>query len=285
MHLIRLLILVVLYLICVPAAAQPNVLGMVSTLENDSLLFSAGFRIIGTTVENTFAPALSEQEFLKSADKVRNSKCKVFMCNVLFPGSLKIAGPDVNEKEVLRYLEKILKRAQQLDIKHLVLGSAGARRLPEGANVDLATRNFIRLSRKMAALAQTYNVTIILENLNRKETNFLNSLSAAAEVVRKVNHPNFRLNADIYHMMMEDESPQEIVKAGSLIVYCEIAEKEKRTLPGIAKDDFKPYLRALRKINYDGPLMIEGNSANLKQDAPAAFQYLKTQIAEVYSEP
>ena len=133
----------------------------------------------------------------------------------------------------------------------------------------------------MADLAKRFDITIILENLNSTETNFLNRLKDAAEVVRAVDHENFRLNSDIYHMMKEDESPEEIVRAGKLIVYCEIAEEEGRTLPGINKQDFRPYLRALKQIGFTGPIMIEGNTNDLQTDLPIAMSYLQHQLREV----
>src|SRR6188768_834332 len=81
------------------APAQRNPLGMIAPLENDSLLYASGFRLTGTTVGSTLGPALSEEEFLKKVEIIKKGKCKVYLCNVLFPGTLKIAGPDVDEKK------------------------------------------------------------------------------------------------------------------------------------------------------------------------------------------
>jgi sugar phosphate isomerase/epimerase len=276
-------IIILSILDCYSSFAQSprNVVGIIAPLENDSMLYAAGFRLTGTTVGTTLSPTLSEQDFSRKIEQIKKNKCDVYLCNVLFPGSLKIAGPDVNESEVLGYLEKVLARAERAGIRNLTLGSGGARRLPDSYNVMKATDDFILLARKMAGLAKQHRVTIILENLNRTETNFITRLSDAAEVVRKVDHPNFRLNADIYHMLMEDESPMEIENAGGLIVYCEIAEKKARSLPGVNKEDFRPYLSALKKIHYKGPIVIEGNSDQLNKDAPAAFQYLMNQLRDV----
>jgi sugar phosphate isomerase/epimerase len=137
------------------------------------------------------------------------------MCNVLFPGTLKIAGPEVEEKKVLDYLQAVLVRAREAGVKHLILGSGGARKLPDDYDKEKANADFAVLCRKMATAAKAKGITIILENLNSTETNFLNKLSEAAAVVRAVDHPSFRLNADIYHMLKEGESPDEIRKAGS----------------------------------------------------------------------
>ena len=84
----------------------------------------------------------------------------------------------------------------------------------------------------MAPLAEKYGITIAVEPLNRGETNFINSLAEGVEIIEAVKSPRVRLLCDIYHMLKEDESPDEIVKYGKHIVNCHIAEKEKRTPPG-----------------------------------------------------
>jgi sugar phosphate isomerase/epimerase len=201
----------------------------------------------------------------------------------LFPGSIKIAGPNVDEKRVLGYLDTVAGNAQKAGIPVLVLGSGGARKLPDNYDKESAKTEFAKLARKMAEVAKKHKVTIVLENLNSTETNFLNTLKDAAAVVNSVNHPNFRLNADIYHMLKENESPEEILKAKSIVAYCEVAEKDERTLPGVKGDDFKPYFSALRKINYKGPIIIEGRTKDLKKDAPAAFSFLTQQLKECYA--
>ena len=257
-------------------------LGMVASLTDDSLLYASGFRLIGTSVSNLLGPDISEEQFMANLQKVKATKCKVYMCNVLFPGNLKIAGPDVNEEKVLEHLNFVLRRAKRAGIKKLVLGSGGARKLPDGYNMKKALKDFIFLGRKMGAAAKQHGVTIVLESLNSTETNFINTLKEAATIVRGVGHPAFRLNVDIYHMMKENESPQEIINAKDLIVYCEIAEKEKRTLPGVTGDDFLPYLKALKQIRYSGPIIVEGRVTNLATEAPLAYAYLSAQLKEAY---
>jgi sugar phosphate isomerase/epimerase len=186
-------------------------------------------------------------------------------------------------KKILGYLDTVFYRAKKAAIPLIVLGSGGSRRIPEGYDKQLATRDFIQLCRKMALVAKKHNINIAIESLNSTETNFLNTVEQAAQIVRKVNHPNFRLNADIYHMLKENEPPQHIIDAGKLIIHVEIAEKEKRTLPGVMKEDFRPYLKALQAIGYKGPIVIEARSSNLRNEAPLAYKYLTAQLREVYT--
>ncbi|MBD0260962.1 MAG: sugar phosphate isomerase/epimerase [Cytophagales bacterium] len=265
------------------AAAQPvPALGIVASLDDDSLAHHAGFTLLGETVGKLLSPSLTEAQFEANVARIKQTRCKVHLCNVLFPGSMKLVGPQVNETRILNYVDTVFYRAKRAGIPLIVLGSGGSRRLPEGYDAGQAKGEFAVLCRKLAGVAQKHGVTIALESLNRTETNFLNTLQEAAEVVAKVNHPHFRLNADIYHMSKENEPPQHIVDARKWIVYVEIAEKEQRTLPGVKGDDFKPYFEALKSINYGGPIVIEGRSNNLPQELPLAHQYLTQQLKAVY---
>ncbi len=259
-------------------------LGMVAPLEQDSLVYSAGFRMIGESVGRMLSPSLTEEQFQLNVVRIKKARCKVFMCNIFFPGSIKIAGPDVDEKQVLGYADTVFSRAKMAGIPFIVLGSGGARRIPQGYNVEKAKADFAVLCHKLATIAGKYGVMIAIESLEAKETNFLITLNSAAEIVREVDHPNFKLNADIFHMMREGESPQSILDAADILAYCEIAEKQKRSLPGVQGDDFKPYLRALRKANYTGHIFIEGYTDKPEIEIPLAFKYLTRQLEEVYAE-
>ncbi|MBC6989279.1 sugar phosphate isomerase/epimerase family protein [Hymenobacter sp. BT491] len=259
-------------------------IGLVAPIDQDSLVYAAGFRMIGETVSRMVSPALSEEQFKQNLSRMKKAKCKVYLCNILFTGKIKIAGPNVNDARVVAYVDSVFTRAQQANIPFIVLGSGGARRIPEGYDAQKAQADFVVLCRKMAVAAQKHGIMIAIENLNSSETNFLNTVKSAAEVVRAVNHPNFKLNADIFHMLRESESPQSIIDAKDILVHCEIAEKQNRSFPGVQGEDFKPYLRALRKAKYKGNVFIEGNTTSPRTDIPLAFNYLTNQIKEVYAE-
>jgi sugar phosphate isomerase/epimerase len=260
-------------------------LGIVAPIEQDSLIYASGFRMLGESVGKMLSPSIPEDQFVKNIARIIKAKCKVFICNIFFPGNtIKIAGPNVDEQRVLSYADTVFSRAKRAGVPYIILGSGGARRIPDGYDMEKAQNDFAGLCRKLAEVAAKYGITLVLESLEKAECNFLISLKSAAEVVRAANHPNFKLNADIFHMLREGESPQSIVDAADVLVYCEIAEKQIRSLPGVKGDDFKPYLRALRKARYKGNIFIEGNTTDPKNDMPLSFKYLSMQLKEVYSE-
>jgi sugar phosphate isomerase/epimerase len=191
---------------------------------------------------------------------------------------MKCVGPAPAHQEILKFGEISFRRAQMAGVKTIVFGSGGARSIPEGFPPKEAKVQFISLCKQLAPLAKKYDVIISLEPLNTRECNFINSLAEGADIVQAVNHESFRLLADIYHMLMENESPYEIIKYGDLIYHSHIAEKTGRTAPGVHNEDFTPYFRALKQVNYQGSMAIECSWNNIEEQAPGALAAMRSQI-------
>ncbi|MCH5721373.1 sugar phosphate isomerase/epimerase family protein [Niabella hibiscisoli] len=111
---------------------------------------------------------------------------------------------------------------------------------------------------------------LTLESQNREECNFLNTIKECIEVARAVNHPNYKICVDIYHMMRENEPASIILEGGSLVYHCDIGEKATRSAPGIAGDDFTPYFYALQRIGYKGMIALECRFTDLDKELPLA---------------
>jgi sugar phosphate isomerase/epimerase len=202
--------------------------------------------------------------------------------NLFLPGHLKVVGPERKESAVLEYARVVFQRCQRAGIRLIVWGSGGSRRIPDGFERSTAREQFITLARKLGRLAAEYEVTLALENLNSRETNFINTLAEAHSLVREVSHTNVRLCADIFHMLREGESPKAIRKAGSLIVHCDIAENLDRSPPGTHGEDFTPFLIALRRTGYRGRITLECRWDNPGEQAEAARAYLQKQLDSAY---
>lgn len=269
------------------ASAQKKILqpviGISENMENDSLLAAAGYCCITESIGRRISPRnVSEAAFQKNIALFRQLPAPIYSVNLFIPADLKLVGPAVNEKAVLAYADSIMSRLSRTNIRMIVWGSGGARRIPEGFDKKTATKQMIRIAKKLAVLAKKYSITLVLENLNSGETNFINTVKEALYIVKKVNHPNLRLDVDIYHMLKEGESPDIILKTRKYLAHVEIAEKEQRTAPGVTGTDFRPYLRVLKKVGYHQKIVIEGQWKKVGDIAVPAFQYLQGQIDEVY---
>ncbi|MFQ5805115.1 MAG: family 16 glycoside hydrolase [Phycisphaerae bacterium] len=226
-------------------------------------------------------PDKPDAAFAENLKAAKACRLPILAANGFLPGSLKCVGPEADHDGVLKFAETAFKRAKQVGIKTIVFGSSGARSIPNGSDRSRAEYQFIALLMKMAPLAAANDVVIAIEPLNRKECNFINTLPEGARIVEAVNHPNIRLLADIYHMLRMNEPARHIRAAGHLLVHIHIAEKEKRTPPGVMGDDFRPYLQALADVGYRGGISIECGWKDMAAQLPAGVKTLREQMTDI----
>ncbi len=256
-------------------------LGACLSIDNSELIKRFKYNYLEEIVGRFFLPAESDEKFAENLSKYKASGIKLYAVNSFLPATLKCVGPDVNTDAILKYAETLFRRMEQTTTKILVFGSGGSRRIPDGYDKALAIGQFIDINRKLGPLAQKYKVTIVLEPLNYSETNLLNTVEEGIELTGKVNHTNIGLLADLYHMLKNGETAGSIVKAGKLLKHTHIAEKEERTAPGIAGDDFRPFFAALKNIQYQGKLSIECRWKDLEAELPLGMKTIRDQMESV----
>jgi len=255
-------------------------IGVCTALNNHALLRQHGYAFVEETVPALLLPDQPDEKFRERLQVLRESSLPVPVCRIFLPGSLPCVGPNVKQDALLDYTGTVLRRAGEAGVTTIVFGSGGSRRVPDGFDAGRAREQLIDFLRQILPVAARHGVTLALEHLNRGETNMINRLAQAAEIVQTVDHPNLRMLVDIYHLLRENETPDEIVRAGRYIHHCHIAEPEKRKAPTTMKDDFRPYFSALKKAGYRGRLSIEAGWGDLPTELPLALSVLRQQIAE-----
>ncbi len=256
-------------------------LGVCVSVKDAGIAEQAGFSFIEEGVRSFLMPEKGDEEFNKNLILVKDLKLPVKACNSFLPGNLKSVGPEAVHPEILKFAETAFRRASQAGVEIIVFGSGASRSIPDGFSRDEARKQFVNLCKQMAPLAEKYKMIIVLEPLNSGECNFINSVAEGGEIVKEVNHPAFQLLADIYHMKVEGEGPDNIRKYGYLLRHVHIAEKEGRSAPGTHEEDFSPYFSALKEVGYKGRISIECKWQNLESQVGKAHDMLKSQLKEV----
>ena len=253
-------------------------IGICGSVSNSGVFAGAGAEYVEVNVQGFLKPEAGDAEFAPSREAAKSSARPLKAANCFLPGGLKSVGSEVDSERLVRYAESAFERAAQVGIDKIVFGSGGSRSLPEGFPKDEAIGQIARFLKAIAPAAERHGVTVVMEPLNSGECNFVNSLAEAAEIVERCNHPSVRLLADIFHMLRDKEPPGEIKRFGALLHHVHIAEVEKRTAPGVAGDDFRPYLKALAAAGYAGGISLECGWEDLESQAPAAVENLRGQM-------
>ena len=253
-------------------------IGVCTSVKNAPLLKRAGCSYVEIGINSFLMPNRDDDAFAANLKEASESELPALAGNTFFPGDIKLVGPEVDMEKTLRFAETAMKRGKEIGVKIFVLGSGGARRIPDDFEQEKAIVQFIDLCKQLALLGEKYDIVIVVEPLRKQETNLIHTVRQGTEIVRAVNHPNLRVLADFYHMMCEDEDAQAIVEAGDLLYHCHIAEKAERTAPGVKGDDFTPYFKALKEINYKGSISLECNWKNFEEEVVQAIAEMKRQI-------
>jgi D-psicose/D-tagatose/L-ribulose 3-epimerase len=245
-----------------------------------------------------FRPQDFQASSIRKAVEAHGLECNA--CTVLVDGfSLISDSPDVRRK-TRRHLEDLVKVAAEAGVR-IVAGPLfspvgylpGRRRTSDEWN--WAVEGFQSLGDTLAA----HQVTFAIEPLNRFETYFLNTAADAAKLAEQIGHPNIGILFDTFHANIEEKE----IAAGYLTVgphlkHVHTCEND-RGIPGSGHVEWDQVFHALRSMNYDNWLTIEGFGFAIKDVSAAAaiwrdiertpesiafegVKFLKQKVAEFY---
>jgi D-psicose/D-tagatose/L-ribulose 3-epimerase len=138
---------------------------------------------------------------------------------------------------------------------------------PSEAARDRITESYARLADRAA----TAGIRLGLEALNRYESNFVNTLGQAADIVRKVGSPAMFVHADLFHMNIEERHlPTAVAEVADVLGYVHVAESNRGAL-GTGNTDWPAFFAALSDIGYDGPITFESFSPAVLGDELTAL--------------
>lgn len=110
---------------------------------------------------------------------------------------------------------------------------------------------------KAADHAKSNEVTLVVEYLNRFECYFLTNAADDARFCREANHPNLKMMYDTFHANIEEKNLADAMQScWDQVVHVHISENDRST-PGEGHVDWETTFKTLKKLKYDGWLMVE----------------------------
>jgi D-psicose/D-tagatose/L-ribulose 3-epimerase len=196
--------------------------------------------------------------------------------NVLVPPELRMVGPERDLERLQVYLRRAFGRMASLGAAAVVLGSGGARRVPDDMPREAAMDQLAESLALAADEAGRAGVALALEHLNRGECNVFTSLAECHDFIRERGLDGLKLLADLHHLELEHEPFEEVVAAAPLLVHVHVADGGRRH-PGTGGYDYAGFMRALREAEYDARISAECGWDNLEAQAAGALHYMREQ--------
>jgi sugar phosphate isomerase/epimerase len=248
--------------------------GYTATLPELEAAQAAGFDYIELRVTE-IAP-LSDAEFEQLYQRIKRLKIPTPVANYFVPGSIKVTGPNTDEAKQMAYVNGALDRMKRLGVEYIVFGSSGARNYPKDFPKEEAYAQLVDFCKRVAPEAQRRGITILIEPLRTQESNIVNTVRDGYELVKAVDHPNFQLMADFYHIAYNHEDPEIVVEARDRIHHLHMANPVGRVFPlSWTEYDYAPFFAALRRSGYHGRISIEATTKDMENDGPKSIRLMR----------
>ena len=204
-----------------------------------------------------FDPAELPATEIRRAAEANALDCSV--CAIL-PSGINPISPDVEvRKRSLRHLIHCVETTAEVGGK--LLGGplfAPIGYLPGHRRTDEEWKWVIEAFQRVGEILEANDVTLSIEPVNRSETYFLRTAEEAKSFCDAVGNPRIGVTIDTFHANIEEQSiPQAVLSLGTKLKHMHASEND-RGLLGSGHVDFTAIVAALRQIDYDGYLMIEG---------------------------
>jgi sugar phosphate isomerase/epimerase len=170
--------------------------------------------------------------------------------------SLTLTSPDdATRSEARRFVAEIIELGAQFGAPAIIGWMQG--QLPDGLDREVALSWLREALDDLGDLASSYGVPLLLEPLNRYETNLFNRIEQTVGFIQSLNSKNVRVLADLFHMNIEEvDIGQALRDAGDLIGLVDFADSNRQAV-GFGHLDVAQVISALRQIGYTGYLSAE----------------------------
>lgn len=244
-----------------------------SPFNNDSVSYFPRFKEWGfDSVEIALEdPAHIDPALIREHLNKNGLTCKT-VCAAMSP-DLDLRGTKEQQEAAIKYLKSLLDTMVVLGAEMLIgplyssVGRADA--VPENEYAE-QWKTAVEHLKDIAAHAQNLNLKLGIEPLNRFETDFLNTVDQALRMIKEINNPVVFLHYDTFHMNIEEKDQgKAIKKAGKLLGHFHACGCDRGT-PGNDHINWNGIAAALREVNYDGSIVIESFTKDVKVIARAA---------------
>jgi len=229
---------------------------------------SLGFDLVEIPIEGE-----NDIDYRKAAEAFARTGLKCSICSVMGAGRDPSHEDEAIQKGGVSYLKHLIDAAVAMKASTVGGPHYAAVGRQWQATPDQRRRDLERCARNLkevARYAEDKGVTMAMEPLNRFETSFINLMDQAIELMRMVDSPRVRVMIDTFHANIEEKSLGSAIElAGKDLAHVHANENDRGT-PGSGHVAWNEVGQALKKVKFEGAMVIESFSTEVKEIARAA---------------
>ena len=189
---------------------------------------------------------------------------------------LYLASPSLDvRKRSFIYMTECMNIAKKLDCGIIQAGWAFQGSKLEAPYKDMWNQA-VKSLKQVSRLCRQYGTVFVVEFACRKNAELINTMADALRMLDEVGEDNILVMADVLHIHAENDSLREtVLKAGKRLAYVHLSDNE-RLPPGKGVIDFKIFIDSLKRIGYDGYMVMEFEpQTDIDGSLKDALEYIK----------
>lgn len=194
--------------------------------------------------------------FEEAKARVRELPLPALAMSYLFPHDFRLVGPEKNVARNRAYFDRVVVMLALAKSRIVVLGSGWTRNRPPDWTQAQTEDEFLQALTWCADALKGVGTTLVIEPLNTKESNWVNSVADGVRLARQLNREEVRGLADFYHMDEENEPLATLSDQGDWVRHIHLADTG-RLNPGTGSYDYPSFFKHLKTSGYRGLLSAE----------------------------
>ncbi|MCX7029720.1 MAG: TIM barrel protein [Spirochaetes bacterium] len=210
-------------------------------------------------------PSLDDGQVLRQMERLRTGGVPFTVCGVPLPADVQVTQQGFNLYVWTEHVKRSLHRMADLGCRKIVWSDGRARVLPVEGEVAGLKEQALQFLFMLCEAAGTFGMTVLVEPLGPRRTNFLNSMKEIGEFLPRVGKDNLSSMVSLRELEPIGLSPAQLHDHRHLIGHVQMenpksADGERRCPRPDDGHDYRPFLRALRGIGYSGLITLPADA-------------------------
>lgn len=232
-----------------------------------------GFDVLEICIEDPATiPAAQTREYLD------RHGIEALVCGAFGPNrDISSDDPDIREQG-LAYIKTCVDLAVELGsplVSGPMYSATGKTRLLAPDEKERQWNYAVDNLKRAADYAGQRGVRLAVEPLNRFETDLINTVEQGLELIERVGQPNVGFLLDTFHMNLEEKKIGEAIRMAGKHIFNFHACENDRSIPGTGHVPWDEVSQALKDVGYDGYVVIEAFTPEIKEIARAVSLWRK----------
>jgi len=206
-----------------------------------------------------------DEEFGRLEARLAGSGIRVAASAVPLPAEVRVTQRGFNLYVWLEHVKKALQRLAASGCRELIWSNGRARVLPVEGEQAILKEQVMQFLFLLCEVAGNYDMSVLVEPLGPRRTNFLNSLKEVRDFLPRVGKQNLRCALSLRELEPMGALPSDLAGYRELIAHVHLEDPRPSTEARVCPRpedgyDYRPFLQALKAMGYSGGICLPGDA-------------------------